>query len=497
MDPLIDTAGQPLSGGDFRLTCLNGFGDGWNHYAHSMAWFKGKIYVGTSRAQLAALRLAGRRDGVRPWPIESPDDIYDIDRRAQVWEYTPETDEWRLAYRSPVVHGNNGRDDVPSYIGFRGMVVLQDASDDEPCLYVSSWSPHTAHTPDVLRTSDGLHFAPIPRPPFGAAVRTCRSLEQFDGRVHLSPTASGTKKGFNQDISSEAIVYGCDNLAKGNWVPVNEEGFGNKANGTVFEMAQFNGYLYGGTVNPVTGTEIWKTKGGKPPYTWTKVLDHGAGRGRLNEGSGAMCVFKGALYIGCGIINGGYHRAAKIGPAAAEMIRIWPDDSWDLIVGEARHTRWGLKFPLSGFGPGFDSLLNGYFWRICEHEGWLYSGTFSWANMIPYMAVNRWPEDMLTMLRRWGDEEFVARFGGAELWRSPDGIHWQPVTRNGFGNKFNWGIRNIVSTPKGLFVATANPFGPNVAVKRDGRWQYVPNPRGGCEVWLGQSATQLAESEIP
>ena len=41
----------------------------------------------------------------------------------------------------------------------------------------------------------------------------------------------------------------------------------------------------------------------------------------------------------------------------------------------------------------------------------------------------------------------------------------------------------MVSTPIGLFVGTANPFGPEVAVQLRGRLVYVPNPRGGAEVW--------------
>ena len=59
-------SGRPLAEKDFRLICLNGFGDGWNHYAHSMCWFDGRIFVGTSRANFAALRLAGERPGINP-----------------------------------------------------------------------------------------------------------------------------------------------------------------------------------------------------------------------------------------------------------------------------------------------------------------------------------------------------------------------------------------------------------------------------------------------
>ena len=43
----------------------------------------------------------------------------------------------------------------------------------------------------------------------------------------------------------------------------------------------------------------------------------------------------------------------------------------------------------------------------------------------------------------------------------------------------------MVSTPHGLFVGTANPFAPEVAVERVAGWNYEDNPRGGLEIWLG------------
>src|SRR3546814_8361037 len=92
-------------------------------------------------------------------------------------------------------------------------------------------------------------------------------------------------------------------------------------------MAEFDGHLYAGTANPITGGELWKTRGGDLPYHWTKVFDRGAGRGLHNEVAGTLCEFKGALYVASGVINGGYHRAFRIGPAAAEIMRFWPDDS--------------------------------------------------------------------------------------------------------------------------------------------------------------------------
>ena len=78
--------------------------------------------------------------------------------------------------------------------------------------------------------------------------------------------------------------------------------------------------------------------------------------------------------------------------------------------------------------------------------------------------------------------------GGFELWRTKDGINWIPVTRDGFGNPFNYGGRTMVSTPEGLFLGTANPFSPKVPVKVGSSVVYIPNPDGGTEVWHGNLA---------
>ena len=52
-----------------------------------------------------------------------------------------------------------------------------------------------------------------------------------------------------------------------------------------------------------------------------------------------MTMFKGALYVGSGIQGGGIDTQNKIGPAPPELIRIHPDGSWDLIVGEGATRR--------------------------------------------------------------------------------------------------------------------------------------------------------------
>src|SRR5262249_34078859 len=89
-------------------------------------------------------------------------------------------------------------------------------------------------------------------------------------------------------------------------------------------------------------------------------------------------------------------------------------------------------------------------------------------------------------------EAIIADTGGFDLWRTRDGRRWIPLTRTGFGNPYNFGGRTMVSTPVGLFLGSANPFGPEVAERTSSGWEYRPNPQGGLEILL---ASERCDSE--
>jgi hypothetical protein len=342
--------------------------------------------------------------------------------------------------------------------------------------------------PPILRHQSAARFDAVSHAAADPTLNTYRVLQVFCGRLYTSPTG---RAGGDANASKAAVVLETEDPATQPWQPVSELGFGDRGNQSFFEMASFNGHLYVGTLNPFTGFQIWKTLGGRKPYRWSRVITNGAYRGNLNELAISMCSFNGSLYVGTAIQNGGYDRTYDVGPAAPELIRIHPDDSWDLIVGTARLTPHGWKFPLSRRGPGFDNPLNGYFWRMTVHEGWLYLGTYKWAVVLPYMIQDRWPADFRWIVDRLGIDELAQFAGGCELWRSADGVDWQPITRSGFENPYNYGVRTMQSTPWGLFVGTANPFGPEIAVRdfdtrlRREVWKYHANKRGGLEIWLG------------
>ena len=119
-----------LTGEDFRLIAKQGFGDAWNNYAHAMAWFDGHLYVGTSRNILAMVKVNQPPPKLTFWPINAPDDIYQLDRRAQIWRYEPVQGQWEQVYQSPMVTGRSG-DVVARDIGYRGCCVYQAPGDAE------------------------------------------------------------------------------------------------------------------------------------------------------------------------------------------------------------------------------------------------------------------------------------------------------------------------------------------------------------------------------
>jgi hypothetical protein len=458
----------------------NGFGDPLNAYAHAMVLFHDHIYVGTTRANLCLARNQAT-PGVRCWPVKCPEkDLHELDMRAQIWRYDTKADRLEQVHVAPRVVGRWGIP-APREIGFRGMTVFQGESDAAPALYVATWGSRRAWGPMILRSADGEEFVPVTRPGEGPAM-TFRSLLPFRGRLYTAAVGV-LDEGVNKGIP---VVLESEDPGKGEWRLVSPLGFGNPDNISVFELAVFNDCVYAGTGNAATGYEIWKTRAeGDPPYHWTKVVERGAYRGPLNEGVISMFEFRGALYAGSGIHGGGFDVVNNIGPAAAELIRIHPDDSWDLVVGEPRETPRGLLGPLSGHGPGFDNFYNAYFWRMAELDGWLYLGTYDWACWLPYFnqRLNPLPGQRLA---EWvGAENIVRLEGGFDLFRTRDGVTWVPVTTSGFGNPYNIGARTMVTSKTGLFVGTANPFGPEVAIRAPWGWTYVPNPWGGCELWHG------------
>lgn len=469
---------------DFHLIAHGGFGDGLNNYAHSMAWFKDHLYVGTMRGNFPLMKFR-LPIAMNPWPVECPQNPFALDLCAEIWRFSLHDDTWERVLKAPKIIGSHGKS-IPRELAYRGMMVYKAHENDAPAIFVGTWCPAKGPGPVLLRSEDGRNFEITCEPGLiGLPVTTIRTLTQFKGRLYTTPAGS---RGGNPNVSAHSVVYESKDPAGGQWEPVSDFGFGEPGNKTIFEMAVFDEHLYVGTFN-LEGYQIWRTAAeGEAPYKWEKIIEFGAYRGSHNQCVLSMHSFKGALYVGSGIQGGGIDRQNKVGPAPPELIRIFPDGHWDLLVGDARQTPNGYKEPLSGYLPGFDNFFNGYFWRMCEHNGWLYLSTFDWSCTLGYAHRGGWPEPFTHIVNQMGAQFIMDRLSGFDLYRSFDGENWVPVTTNGMGNPYNMGLRTMASTPYGLFAGTANPFGPKVMPLNGNK--YIYNPRGGCEIFFAPNKTR-------
>jgi hypothetical protein len=434
-------AAQPVLSSEIVQSALQGFGDRYNSQAWSMTWWKNKLYVGTGRATycIQQATLVYFNTGYGSYPpgeddTECTPDAHDLPLQAEIWTWTPETDTWEMLYRSPndvPITGTNPLKFTARDVGYRGMLVFREADGTE-ALYVSGVTSRGAQgsgfngpvpPPRLLRSVDGVTFNPLPQDPGtvlgDTTVTGFRSMVSYKRRLYVLGSIG---------LLGHGIVYEAARPEKGNnaFRVISPPGM------TFFEIDTYNGYLFLGTgVQPAldpTPFSLLKTNATRAPYTFTTVIPAGAYQQRNPSPAViSMQKFKGRLYVG----------------TDRELLRVNPDDSWDLVVGAPRATPDGRQLdPLSGFDIGFDNFLNIHMWRMGIHGGSLFVGT----------------QDQSTKWRNLFGAEFLKPRMGADLYSSVDGWHYSMITRNGAGDLYNNGLRTFASTPYGLFIGSANHY---------------------------------------
>ncbi|MBI1927574.1 hypothetical protein HYR99_25445 [Candidatus Poribacteria bacterium] len=463
---------------------LNPAADRHNSYAWSMAWYNGKLYIGTSRdivcQTVALLENAGYNVTYPPSipDMECAESVYDLDLRGEIWAYTPKTNTWELVFRSPLIEVTLNDGSVIQTArdsGYRTMIVFPEKDGSESLYVLGDTSLAIENTPNprILRTNASMlanpdmtqRFVEIQSQAFAdTTITSLRGLEIYKGNMFVAYSYDEGTNENGQRVIGAGLFMATD-PASGNFVEASTKPLGgNYYNVGAFDLAVFNGYLWVGTFNPIEGFEVLRTDAvGEPPYNLERVLTNGAyrpvseNRGILNESVVSMYPFKDSLYIGSGILFGGYDFLVGNGPAPAELLRINADDSWDLICGVPRRTPYGLKLPLSGMGPGFDNIFTGYMWRMTVHDGWLYVGTMDNSIGLLYGDPSQNSELPADFLEKYLDE-LVSLESGFDLWKTQNGIQWFQLTRTGLGDSFSYGARSFASTERGLFLGTANPY---------------------------------------
>lgn len=421
--------GSLQPGPGVRQVNENGFGDRYNSIAWSMLWWKGKLYVGTYRAS-SCLRAV---QWSLPYPPSDPDlvcppDPLDLPLQAEIWRHTPETELWERVYHSPQVP-IPGRPDkfVGRDIGYRDMIVFTEPDGTE-AMYVSGVSGRVLYPdlppPRLLRSADGVHFEAVPQRPgtvLGSTLaNNFRSLAVFNKRLYVTLGS----------FWGDGRLLEADNPRLGN----NAFRFVTPPGMRVFSVTSYRNQLYVGTTDTVNGYGIYRTSAiGPRPYYFRPIVTGGAfnpGK-QLEKPSSviSMVVFRDRLYAGT--------------DGAIDLVRVNPDDTWNLVVGAPRLTPDGFRVPLSGLGARYGWPYNILTWRMAVHDDKLFIGMF----------------DRSSFLKDDPSAGPLKPYMGAKLYATRDGRNFSSLAPNFLdGDFFNYGIRTLVSTPLGLFLGTANDW---------------------------------------
>ncbi|HEX3540151.1 MAG TPA: hypothetical protein VHT75_06855 [Acidimicrobiales bacterium] len=439
------TASQAVSG--IPQIARGGFGDKQNSYSWSMAWFKGKLYVGTNHNELCVERETEQfyhpdqtYYTVHPMPeVTCPANPYDLNLQAEIWQFDPATNRWTMVFQSPnnVPNPRAPGKFVARDTAFRGMVVQHDANGQD-ALYVGGvtadeYIPELAanNPPRILRTTDGRTFSPLNGAP--ATLNTAngpfpamgyRAMVSFNGRLLVTATKGLLGDGVVEEIGQPYSAHPTFTQIMPNTIEA-------------YEMEVFNGSLYvgGGDSKNNTGYAVWKTDAVGVPFSATPIVTGGAGRGNDITSVVSMHVFQSRLYVGS---SGWYTTPIP----ASELIRINPDDSWQLVVGNPRPVNGATVSPISGLPDGFGNPFNAHFWRQADFQSSLFVGTNDWSYTFRFHPTI--------------DKVLRPQYG-FDIWNSCDGQYWSALTQNAFGDGlYNFGARTFASTPIGLFVGSAN-----------------------------------------
>ena len=476
---------------DFTLLASLGFeqavdgahpeGSVLNSYAWSMAWFRGKLYVGTGRFE--------------------PSGSSGVPSSAQIWAYTPggangAAGTWALVHEAPTSLG------MPREFGYRWMTTCTFRGTEY--LFVSTIGPLQGN---VLYSANGTTFTPVSRsgiPSPAVGFRTMVCFTEASGKTVLVTTPVGQSGGpasFDSDLSDNPIaLVNEDPVAGGAWRAYSPMRMGDPDNDSFFTMYATGGWLYAGVYNSVSGGQLWRTRGcmnARVSCTpgWAKVLDRGGGRPPNangvygNSGFSDMQAHNGDLYVGMS------QPGLQGNLITGELLRYRADGTFDVVIGQPRlnvganpalpaNFRCGLPLedidgvggandcpPTSRRGAGYGPVSNAaggypdgrqfYFWRLYRYthdpvraplgDNRLYVGTAQGIGGEPN------PE-------------------GFDIVASGNGIDWATVTDNGIGYWQQQGMRTIAASPYGLFVGGAHfPIGYDGEVR-------------GCNVWLGAPA---------
>jgi hypothetical protein len=140
-------------------------------------------------------------------------------------------------------------------------------------------------------------------------------------------------------------------------------------------IAVFNDGLVVAADHLVRGFELWTTAALEDVSSkWSSLLRRGGYRFSMNARVLSCVPWKDALYVACGRAENA--RRGRLYQDGFEILRVYPDASWDLVIGTPRVSEAGLKIPLACLGPGTDQFQPSEFRFLAATATNLLLGTY-------------------------------------------------------------------------------------------------------------------------
>lgn len=429
-----------------------------------------------------------------------------------VWQVDPETDECKPVYLGL----NSAKDYAAAYkegisTGIRGMCVYNDqlvisnvtmdaATGKSSATLLISTDPEQGFT--QIADSDTLFNYPAYRYSDSIYGGSIWDMVEYNNSLYVS-ICTGTEDNMpnNNTMQSFALVRG-DQNADGTftWTPVagdqKKDGarytFGidpERTRSGAANLTVFNDYLYIGEYND---EEI----------ALERILFSKTGKNANGQFGGGL---------DCRFLNANLDQSVS-------LYRMDKNENMELVVGNS--TKMFPNGSLSGLKSGFGRNENQYIWRMEVYDGKLYVGTHDASSLMECFGqfVNgnllkrtpsEWKDqwDYLKALMKAletvdpngnGNPDALAqtiKFSynfvfknitvrniasaikllnylrtakrGFDLYVTEDGVNFETVTIDGFGDPYNHGLRVFATTDQGLCLGTANPFyGTQIWIQR-------------------------------
>ena len=429
-----------------------------------------------------------------------------------VWQVDPETDECKPVYLGL----NSAKDYAAAYkqgisTGIRGMCVYNDqlvisnvtmdaATGKSSATLLISSDPEKGFT--QIADSDSLFNYPAYCYSDSIYGGSIWDMVEYNNSLYVS-ICTGTEDNMpnNNTMQSFALVRG-DQNADGTftWTPVagdqKKDGarytFGidpERTRSGAANLMVFNDYLYIGEYND---EEI----------ALERILFSKTGKNADGQFGGGL---------DCRFLNANLDQSVN-------LYRMDKNENMELVVGNS--TKMFPNGSLSGLKSGFGRNENQYIWRMEVYDGKLYVGTHDASSLLECFGqfvngnlLKRTPsewKDQWNYLKALmealttvdpngtGNPDTLAqtiKFSynfvfknitvrniasaikllnylrtakrGFDLYVTEDGVNFETVTIDGFGDPYNHGLRVFATTDQGLCLGTANPFyGTQIWIQR-------------------------------